>query len=152
MREQHEAEMTQLESLVSSSRGLLRKQNKRFLEQVEHDDYQDGIYDVEEDDDHYDDDHVEGGQAGVGRLCDRAAVGGQRQAHRRAREAQGELQSHRHLNNRWTGTKRLLGFWQLTLGSGKAQEKTPSHINLILNLASEKYRIVDVYSLFLPFE
>ena len=34
MREQHEAEMAQLESLVSSSRGLLRKQNKRFLEQV----------------------------------------------------------------------------------------------------------------------
>ena len=34
MREQHEAEMSQLESLVSSSRGLLRKQNKRFLEQV----------------------------------------------------------------------------------------------------------------------
>ena len=38
MREQHEAEMSQLESLVSSSRGLLRKQNKRFLEQVEPDD------------------------------------------------------------------------------------------------------------------
>merc|ERR1712190_290985 len=35
MREQHEAEMAQLESLVSSSRGLLRKQNKRFLEQVD---------------------------------------------------------------------------------------------------------------------
>jgi len=35
MREQHEAEMCQLESLVSSSRGLLRKQNKRFLEQVD---------------------------------------------------------------------------------------------------------------------
>jgi len=35
MREQHEAEMSQLESLVSSSRGLLRKQNKRFLEQVD---------------------------------------------------------------------------------------------------------------------
>ena len=34
MREQHEAEMAQLEALVSSSRGLLRKQNKRFLEQV----------------------------------------------------------------------------------------------------------------------
>ena len=119
--------MTQLESLVSSSRGLLRKQNKRFLEQVKHDDHQDGIYDVEEDDDHYDDDHVEGGQAGVGRLCDRAAVGGQRQAHRRAREAQGELQSHRHLNNRWTGTKRLR---LLAIDSGKwesSRENSKSH-------------------------
>ena len=123
--------MTQLESLVSSSRGLLRKQNKRFLEQVEHHhhDYQDGIYDVEEDedDDHDDNDRVEGGQAGVGRLCDRAAVGGQRQAHRRAREAQGELQSHRHLNNRWTGTERLR---LLAIDSGKwesSRENSKSH-------------------------
>ena len=34
MREQHEAEMTELEDLVSSSRALVRKQNRRFLEQV----------------------------------------------------------------------------------------------------------------------
>ena len=51
MREQHEAEMCQLESLVSSSRGLLRKQNKRFLEQVEPDD------DWDNRDDDHDDDH-----------------------------------------------------------------------------------------------
>ena len=55
MREQHEAEMAQLESLVSSSRGLLRKQNKRFLEQVEHDnDYGDYDYDDDGWDTNYD--------------------------------------------------------------------------------------------------
>ena len=54
MREQHEAEMTQLESLVSSSRGLLRKQNKRFLEQVEPDDDWDDDNDQDEDNDDQD--------------------------------------------------------------------------------------------------
>ena len=54
MREQHEAEMCQLESLVSSSRGLLRKQNKRFLEQVEPDDDWDDDNDQDEDNDDQD--------------------------------------------------------------------------------------------------
>ena len=54
--------MAQLESLVSSSRGLLRKQNKRFLEQVGHDDDHDDEEDDHEDGDHDQDDNddVEG--------------------------------------------------------------------------------------------
>lgn len=35
MREQHQTEMCQLEALVSSSQSLVRKQNRRFLEQVD---------------------------------------------------------------------------------------------------------------------
>ena len=35
MREQHRAEMEQLEALVASSQGLVRRQNRRFLEQVD---------------------------------------------------------------------------------------------------------------------